>query len=568
MLKNDIAEAKESFSFALQLLWSYHGYDKKAPLSEVELDVANYLQHGPRHKIALAFREFGKSHITCQFAVWSLDRDPGLNVIFSSSSQAFCKNLVGLARMVIDTTPWYRHLSPRREARERSGAIEIDVAGHRGKDPSIAAVSVTSQLTGRRGGLVIVDDVETPETSMSKPQRNLLQARVPEYFNVAYKGSGQIIFLGTPQHYESVYEHLIATAVYTVRSWPIEYPDQSDAQIRALAPLLQSHLDAGIAKPGDPTCPHRFSSDDLDVLRRTQGVVRYAMQYQLHLGISERIEFPLHLRDVIVFPCGRTQAPLDITWGQTNHNGSTIQDIASVGMGTDAWYGPAMTSAEWGSYQQSVLWVDPSGGRRDRTAWAVVSGLHGNLYVHAVESFEGAPSTENLMRIVADARLYRVNDVIIEQQFGGEVLSEVLRPLLHQKFNRTEPEDTEIDDNYQGGWACSVSTQRSTGQKEQRIVGILDSLFASHRLVFDPAVCRNERLSQQIVQIQTIPRCLEYDDEIDALAGACSQFTEELHQDSRVQSERVRQERIDKAIRDHWERVGLMEPDPESWIQV
>jgi len=552
----------QSFPNYLRFIWDHHNFSMKASLGDIELDIARYLQDGPRYRGIIAFREVGKTHLTCIYVTWRLWRDPSTTVVISSASQRLCQDIMSLLRSLVETTPWLRHLRPRRSQNERTGTVAFDVRGHRGKDASITGVSITSQLPGRHCDLVVADDIETLETSITRSQRVALQQRATEFYNVAYKDTGHVIFLGTPHHYESVYHHLSNTGIYKFRTWPIEYPRISDPNTLNLSPMLQERLDSGEAKPGDPTCPYRYDVDKISDIRRSQGA-RYESQYQCRLGVSMADDFPLRLQDFVVHSMNRTKGPASIIWGQSTNTGSTrIEDIPSVGMGTDGWYGPVMVDTEWSDYTVTKMFVDPSGGKRDHTAWSVISELHGNLFVHDVASFEGAPTTENLAMIIAAAKNYRVNDIYIEQQFGGEILAQVLRPLIQKDF---------VDANRPHGikaWGASISEVYQRGQKEIRIINVLSVLLGQHRLIIDPRVARNQRLAVQISQIQRKPRSLDYDDEIDSLAGCCSQFETSLSQDHAVQAIKLRERRLIESMELEYKELGLGPARHMSWIHI
>lgn len=547
---------REDFRYFLLGLWQRHKLDRVAPLSAVELDVAAYLQHGPNYRVIMAFREFGKSYITCAYVTWRLWLDASLTTIISSASQPLCKNAVNLIRFWIDDTPWLEALAGRREMRERTGAIEFDVAGHRGKDPSVAAVSITSQLTGRRAMLIVADDVETYETTLTRTQRTILEERTREYTNVVHKRGGHIVFLGCPQHMESVYEPIYKTGIYSLRSWPIRYP-AADTRAVNIAPIIAEAVKKGDAQAGDPTCPHRFTQTDIDRLEASNGRSRFSMQFDLHLGIATELVSPLRLEDFICFDCNPHKAPVTITWGRhSTHYGYTrIEDIPSVGMEGDGWYGPIMYDDDWAPYARKILFVDASQGQHDETAWAVVGQLHGYLYVLAVDAYIGPHSTANLDRILGDAERFEVNELIFEEQGGGATLAQLIKPLLRDKFKAPGP-------GCPDGWACGVDTVHSTGQKEVRIIETLEAPMNQHRIVVNTTVARDTKLAVQITQITRDRRSLDSDDRIDALASAVKQFTGVLAQDARARAAELKQSTIDEAMAARWGAAV----DEASWI--
>ena len=77
--------------------------------------------------------------------------------------------------------------------------------------------------------------------------------------------------------------------------------------------------------------------------------------------LSDENKYPLKLRDFIVMSVHFDRAPRNVVWGTS----SAIQDIPSVGIGTDKFYGPAFFDNEFEEYQERVMFIDPSGRGAD-----------------------------------------------------------------------------------------------------------------------------------------------------------------------------------------------------------
>ena len=60
-------EKLTDFRVFLTLVWRHLNLPDPTP---IQLDIALYLQHGPRRKIIEAFRGVGKSWITAAYVVW------------------------------------------------------------------------------------------------------------------------------------------------------------------------------------------------------------------------------------------------------------------------------------------------------------------------------------------------------------------------------------------------------------------------------------------------------------------------------------------------------------------
>jgi hypothetical protein len=101
----------------------------------------------------------------------------------------------------------------------------------------------------------------------------------------------------------------------------------------------------------------------------------------------------------------------------------------------------------------------------------------------------------------------------------------------------------------------------SSGQKELRILDVLEPLLASHRLTVDRKVIENDlkvledtpyySLVHQLTRISRQKDALRHDDRIEAVAMACSYWTERLSRDQDAAHKAHQQALKEKALRDH-----------------
>ncbi len=570
-----LAGMKADFRQFLLALWKFHGLDKVAPLGPLELDIAAWLQHGHAFRGVLAFRELGKSMITNAYGCWRLWLDPKTKIVLLSDSQAFSKNNLNQIKTWIRTTPWLRHLAPRKGTKDRDGAIEFDVASSQFdvKNPSVVALGVEGQITGRRAHVIIGDDVETPNTSNTQVERQNLRKRLSEAPDIAYKKGGEIIYLGTPQHEETVYADL-QTSGFIFRCWPILYPTaEEESRLAApLAPFCRHLIDTGAALPGEPTCPHRFGMDII-IGVQSKGRSRFAMQYMLQKHLADANYYPLKLSDLLIFNCHRDKAPINIAWGQETNTGSTrIEGLRSVGFGMDGYYRPIMFDSTWLPYTSAKMYVDPAGKGKDETAWAIVAHLHGVLYLLHVGAYRGpSPAGDACLNLlVRDAQQWRVRHLVIETNFGGEAIIELLKPKLRAAV-------LPVGDDCPEGWACAIEGQHNTGMKEERIVYALQPVMNQHRLVvdrrvveLDAGVDQSYQLFHQMTRIidpamSGARGCLQHDDRLEAVAGAVALWQEALAQDPAHRQQQVNEEAQRKLI-ETWHGYG--QPSEGGWINL
>ena len=212
--------AQLDFRKFLYLLWQHLMLPEPTP---IQYDLAHYLQHGPDRCIIEAFRGVGKSWLTAGFVVWLLWSDPQLKILAVSASKERADQFATFVKQIIADFPLVSILQPRRG--QRDSKLAFDVGPSRADhSPSVKSAGITGQITGSRADVIIPDDVEIPNNSLTQTQRDLLAERVKEFDAILKPGIGKrIIYLGTPQTEMSLYT-LLPERGYEVRVWPALYP--------------------------------------------------------------------------------------------------------------------------------------------------------------------------------------------------------------------------------------------------------------------------------------------------------------------------------------------------------
>jgi len=549
----------DDFPFFLKELWSAVGLPN---IARHQVQIGEWLQNGPRRRGIRAFRGASKTWVTLAYCLWRLFRDSNERILLVSKSEKHSKDSLYMARKWIGLVPFLQHMVPDRLEGQRDSALQFDIRqAPSDRVPSFTAASITGQITGLRSSVIISDDVETTQTTLTLDMRTRLREEIKEYDNIVIPG-GDIIFLGTPHHPESLYDKL-ADSGYTFRSWTAMYPGQEWDTPSDLAPQLLEDLESGICKPGDSTWPERFDLDELTERVASEGRSTFAMQYQMLTHLGDDLSYPLKLQDAIVFPVQRDKAPLTIAWGTRNdHGGSTrYEEITSLGFGSDCFYSPIMYDKDWNRYTGTYMWIDPSGRGADNTAYAIVSHLNGFLWVKAVGGFQGGYQRDVLDSLSFQACLHGVDRIYTEDNFGQGMFQALLEPVVQTHFL-----DPEEEDGYPRGWKCSLEGIRVHGQKEIRCIQNLEPLFNQHRIVFHPDVAANQNLQRQMVRITRQRNCLKHDDEIEALAMCCQMWQEDMNMDPDLAADRQRERWMMKQIDDQYRSMGMMRAGP-SWIR-
>lgn len=522
---------REDFVFFLCQIWIYLNLPNP---TWIQRDIARYLQHGPARLIIMAFRGVGKSFVTSAFVLWLLYGNPQLKIMVVSASKERADAFSTFTRRLIDEVPFLHFLTPDPSKGQRDSKISFDVgpalADH---SPSVKSVGITGQITGSRADVIIADDVEVLNNSATQSARDKLAELVKE-FDAVIKPlkTSRIIYLGTPQCEMSLYNTLCERG-YERRIWPARFVDEEGmARYKgALAPIIAEAYFKNPSLVGKTTEPARFSDADLDNRLLSYGKAGFALQFMLDTSLSDAEKYPLRLADLMVMPMDPRKAPVDFTWASGPQQ---AVELPTVGLQGDRYYRPLWHAQEMAEFQGSVMFIDPSGRGKDETGYAVVKFLHGFLFCTAVGGFRDGYSPDTLTALAKLAKTHSVNHIRIETNFGDGMFSELFKPYL-EKYH-----------------PCHVEEERSTGQKELRIIDTLEPVMMQHRLIIDPKVIEEDYRSAELdlkyscfYQMTRITRergALAHDDRLEALSGAVAYWTEQMARDGTVEAEKHRED--------------------------
>jgi len=504
----------EDFRYFLVLVWRHLQLPDPTP---VQLDIGEYMQDGPKRRIIEAFRGVGKSWMAAAYVLWLLRNDPQKKIMVVSASKTRADDFAQFCLRLIREMSLLQCLDPDRDE-QRSASNRFDVRpAIPDQSPSVKSVGIFGQLTGSRADLILADDVEVPNTAWTVGMREKLLHSVGE-FNAILKPGGEIMFLGTPQTEESIYNKLRSRG-YECRIWPSRYPEKPEKYGDALAPVI---LDRCIERKGRPTDPDRFSEIDLIEREASYGRSQFTLQFQLDTTLSDMQRFPLKLADLIVMEVNKN-APEKLVWSSGAEY--RINDLPSVGFSGDYFHRPAFIHGDWIEFQGCVMFIDPSGRGLDETAYAIVAHLNGNLFVLEVGAFREGYTQPVLEGLAQAAKRQKVKLILLEDQFGQGMLESLLQPYLRNVY------------------PCTVEPVRSNMQKERRIINALEPVLNQHRLIINRSVVENDskgreddpveaalsyQLFHQLTHLTVDKNCLQHDDRLDALAGAIQYWNESL----------------------------------------
>ena len=489
------------FPTYLNYVYSHIGLPIMTPLQG---RIAGILGEEHDRFILEAARGTGKSYIGAIYTTWRLLRNCDEKILIVSASGPKAIEIATFVRNLFENVPLLQHLRPGPD--DRDSVLSFDVSGSKVSiAPSVAAVGITSQITGRRATFILADDVEVPSNSMTEMMREKLIGRTAEFEALLIPDvPSSILFLGTPQSMESIYNKLD----YTTTILPAQVPDDENVYEGKLDPWIMLQGPAGT-----PTDKVRFPMDVLMQRQAGMGLPMYKLQYQLDTTLSDAERFPLKTADSIVFPCSKTEGYATVQY--TGSKDYSYKEIPNFGFTGDRFHKPYNLSETTMKYDKIIMSIDPSGSGSDETSFCVVGVLSGNVYILDWGGTRKGYSDEALMFLAQKAEEWKVNEIVPEKNFGSGMFTELFRKMLIQVYNCHIVDDFTVK-----------------GQKEARIIDNIAPILTNHQLIFNEDTIQKEAewvqkapadnlvysLMYQLTHITYDKGSLVHDDRLDALA--------------------------------------------------
>ena len=554
-----IVDDLRDFRNFLFVVWSHLNLPEPTP---VQYDIAEYLQSDEKRIVIEAFRGAGKSYITSAFACHQLYLNPEVKILVVSASKIRADDFSTFTMRLIQDMPLLQHLAPKEGQRQSKISFDVGPASA-SHSPSVKSAGITGQLAGSRADIIIADDIEIPNNSLTQTMRDKISEAVKE-FDAVLKPDGRVVYLGTPQTEMSLYE-LLPERGYKVRIWPSRFPSGTIKYGGKLAPFISDKINKDSEITGQPTDPKRFSDSDLLERELSYGRSGFNLQFMLDTSLSDANRYPLKLEDLCIMDVDNDKAPEKIVWGRDKDK---IVDIPNVGLPGDFYYKPLDTVGDYVDYTGSVLAIDPSGRGKDETAFAVVKMLNGVLHLIDFGGIEGGYDENVLKTISVLAQKYKVNYIIIESNFGDGMFTELLKPVLTKVYPVT------------------IEEIKHNIQKEKRIIDVLEPVMNQHRLVVDRKALERDyssvqhyppekqakyMLAYQMTRITREKGALVHDDRIDVLSMAVAYWVEQMAADVdkeiKVRKDKLLDEELERFM-DNALGKDRYRPENITWMQV
>lgn len=524
-------------------------------LNRVQSDICKWLFGGPKYRMIQAQRGQAKTTLTAIYAVFRLIHNPTTRVLIVSAGGKMSKEIASFVIQIIKGLDFLWMLVADSNAGDRESIEGYDVHWFlkgADKSPSVKCLGVDTSAQGSRADVLIADDIESMKNSRTVAARAILEELTKEFESIC--SEGDIIYLGTPQSAESIYNNLHARG-YEIRIWPGRYPSDKEVETYGdmLAPMIVQDIaenpslqegGLGISSQGVPTCPEMFTEQLLCEKELSQGKAKFQLQYMLNTALTDEERYPLKLTNLVVSDYNLDQGPVIPI-----HSTDERNRFHHTSLGNKyKLYRSVANTYEMRPFEQTIMYIDPAGGGKnaDETAYAVIKLIGAYVYISAVGGVPGGYEEEKLNKLVAVAKANAAKLVIVEKNFGNGAHASMMKPLFSK-----------------ASWPVTLEEVWETGQKELRIIDVVEPLLTSHRLIISPSVIEADadstiiypkeirstyRLLHQMKMITRDKDCLRHDDRLDALAGAIRWVVDRLDFDTQVVVEAKRRAEEAKKI--------------------
>lgn len=541
------AHYERNFPLFVRDYFAWLGFD----LTEMQLDIGKYMSDNTiKNKCVMAQRGEAKSTIGIARALYEFVQNPGGTVLLVSGSDDYAGTLshaIVSAIMQWDRLEW---LKPEARMGARMSFTEGFDVHHAfripDKQPSVKAVGIFGQLQGNHVSLLIADDVETTSNGSSPANRARIATLTKEFAAIANDGA-EIIYLGTPQTQDSIYNSLPQRG-FDVRIWPGRFPtvEEEERYGGLLAPYIAQRLVGHpelrtgygvLGNRGAQTDPQRYSEEKQLQNERDYQQAGFQLQFMLDTSMSDALKQTLQLSDLILFHGSPESAPEVVHWSNNpRHLAELPIDFV---IARPRMYMAADFSDNYVRFTNTRAFLDPAGGGTDESVMFATATIGPYIHVLGMLVYHGGQTEENVAAAVEWAHNMGVQDITVEDNMGHGAVTNMYRGAISR-----------------AGYTMGCNGVYSTGQKEVRIISRLAPIMQRHRVVVhwsvveeDVRLCRGMRdggreysLFWQMQNLTQQAKSIPHDDRIEAFQAAVYLHVEALALDEGKEAERRAQE--------------------------
>lgn len=516
--------------------------------SALQIDIGRWMESGPQYRMVQAQRGQAKTTIAASYAVWRIIHDPTTRILLISAGSDMAEEISGWIMQIIMGMPQLECLRPDRSNGDRTSVTAFDVHySLKGpeKSPTVACLGITSNLQGKRADVLIPDDVESSKNSQTAVQRERLRQLTLDFSSIC--SNGDILWLGTPQSVDSIYNGLPGRGV-AVRIWTGRFPTAKE--LPNYGEFLAPSITAAIAKNpalqtgggptgdrGQPTDPLLLSEETLTKKEIDQGAAYFQLQHMLDTKLMDEDRYPLKSDKLILFKTHPERAPTILNWSHDEINrvrppqGHPLHAKEKYYRGVVG-IGKGDVAASYVPFTGTHMYVDPSGGGQngDEISYGVTRFVAGYVYLVDVGGRPGGLTQENYDFLTAVVLKHKPGQVDVEENYGKGAFRTVWQPHLLAALKEV-------------GHTCKIEDVWEQGQKELRIIDTLEPIIGSGRFVVNEDLLHEDWASVQkyaaekrmtysfFWQLSRITRdkgSLIHDDRLDAVAGSARHWVDRL----------------------------------------
>jgi len=514
--------------------------------TDMQIDIGNFISDMSNSNIMIqAQRSEAKSTIAAMFAVWSLIHNCKTRVLIISAGSDVALEIANWCIQIIMNWDMLECLRPDRAHGDRASTKAFDIHWQlKGveKSPSIACIGITSNMQGRRADILLSDDIESSKNGNTEIQRMALEHLSRDFQSICQ--NGRIIYLGTPQSIDSIYNNLEARG-FLLRIWPGRFPTVEEEKFYGdrLCPQIRAKMEAdpylrnGYGLAGDrgaPTDPVLLGEEILNKKEMDQGQAYFNLQHMLNTELTDSNRYPLNCRDLVVSMFPVDQAHGSYVWMPTEMNRVQFKGSFST---KPKFYRPYSVNPKLFEYEGKHAYIDTAGGGKngDLTVIVITYFLHGFIFVADIKKCVGGYQDEVFEEISKLCLKHKVQTLEIEKNFGYGGFSAMLQPKMKLIY---EAEEEQFTPSIEDVW--------ESGQKELRVIDTLEPIMQQHRLIIHEDLIQydidsvvkypiekreSHKVFHQMERISVVRGALIHDDSIDAMAGAVRHWTAQLDVD-------------------------------------
>lgn len=364
---------------------------------------------------------------------------------------------------------------------------------------------------------------------------------------------GDILYLGTPQTKDSIYNTLPGRG-FTVRIWPGRVPNAEEQERygELLAPYVKEMIRPDTVTGfgldgtrGAPTDPGRFDDTALIEKELDQGPEGFQLQYMLDTSLADAARQQLKLSDLVCADFTSDRVPEVVVWRPAREYRVELTPQFPV-VGATLYRPVPDVKCDWVELPKDrIMYIDPAGGGGDEIGYSTGCAVGPYIHVLDVGGIMGGLTDENGLKLIQIIRRDKITHIKVESNMGHGLFEINLRGILAKEKDLA---------------TVGVVGEYSTGQKERRIIDSLVSAMQRHRVilhkqVFDSDIEWNKQHTQdkrkersvfyQLENITTDRQSLPKDDRIEALAGIVRHFKAMLALDDEKAAEARKQAEVD-----------------------